>query len=660
MKVHLDFETRSTVNLKKQGMHRYAEDPSTEVLCLAYAFDDGPVQLWHRGHPGIEESDPPEELLSLVGDRRTVLEAHNAGFERCIWANWGQLAGWPQIADHQWRCTAAKAASHNLPRSLEGVSYALDLAVKKDDDGHRLMLKLSKPRKATINDKSPWHEKPDELTSLWAYCRNDVEVERLLSHRLKDLPLTELEVFRADMRINQYGIACDLVMVTKALSIIREVVQDLNNELCLVTNGHVRSAAQREKMLTWLRANGVRIADTQGTTIDLAIEMILGGGIKTASPEALRVLEICRSVNRTSTAKYESMRLHSCKDGRIRGTMLYHGAGTGRWAGRGVQPHNFPRGKIKDMEDACKDLLAGDRKWLAALYGDTMEFLSWTLRGALVAGPGKDLLVADYSAIEARVTFWHAMDEVGMEVFRRGEDIYKFTAADVYNIRYDQVNKDQRQMGKQAVLGLGFGMGPDKFKATCTKYGIEITDKFAELVVGSYRKKYFLVWNFWYNCERAAILAVENIGKIYKINRVTYGYANGFLFCRLPSGRKLAYYNPKMEMRPAPWGEMKSTLTFMGTDALTKKWVRQHTYGGKLVENIVQATARDIMAEAILRTEDTGKYPIILSVHDELIAEVNEEQGSIEEFERILTASPTWAGSLPIAAEGWRGKRYKK
>ncbi len=660
MKVHLDFETRSTVNLKKQGMHRYAEDPSTEVLCLAYAFDDGPVQLWHRGHPGIEESDSPEELLSLVGDRHTVLEAHNAGFERCIWANWGQRTGWPQIADHQWRCTAAKAASHNLPRSLEGVSYALDLAVKKDDDGHRLMLKLSKPRKATINDKSLWHEKPTELASLWTYCKNDVEVERLLSYRLKDLPLTELEIFRADMRINSHGIACDLVMVTKALSIIREVVQDLNNELCLVTNGHVRSAAQREKMLTWLQTNGVKIADTQGTTIDLAIEMILGGGIKTASPEALRVLEICRSVNRTSTAKYEAMRLHSCKDGRIRGTMLYHGAGTGRWAGRGVQPHNFPCGNIKDMEDACKDVLIGDRKWLAALYGDTMEFLSWTLRGALVSGLGKDLLVADYSAIEARVTLWHAMDEAGLDVFRRGEDIYKFTAADVYNVLYEKVTKIQRQMGKQAVLGLGFGMGNQKFKTTCAKYGIEISDEFAELVVKSYRSKYHRVQKFWYDCQDAAILAVQNPGKRYRVNRIAYGCQDNFLFCQLPSGRKLAYYDPRVEMRKAPWGQMIESLTFMGTDSLTKKWVRQTTYGGKLVENIVQATARDIMAEAILRTENTGEYPIILSVHDELIAEVNEEQGSIKEFESILTASPTWAGSLPIAAEGWRGKRYKK
>jgi len=660
MKVHLDFEGRSTIDLKKQGMHRYAEDPSTEVLCLAYAFDDGPVQLWHRGHPGIEQSDPPEELLSVVGDRRTVLEAHNAAFERCIWANWGQRMGWPPIADYQWRCTAAKAASHNLPRSLEGVSNALDLAIKKDLDGHRLMLKLSKPRKATLGSDAPWHEKPEELRRLWAYCIDDVRVERLLSQRLKDLPFTELEVFRADMQINSRGIACDRAMVAKALNIIGEVVQDLNNELGLITNGQVRSAGQREKLMIWLNKQGVKIPDTQGTTVDLMIDMILSGGMP-ASPEALRVLEICRSANRTSTKKYEAMRLHSCVDGRIRGTLLYCGAGaTGRWAGRGIQPHNYPRGSIKNMEIACDDVLVGDRKWLAALYGDPMEFLSWTLRGALIAGPGKDLLAADYSAIEARVTLWHAMDEAGLDVFRRGEDIYKFTAADVYNVRYAEVNKDQRQMGKQSVLGLGFGMGKDKFKVTCAKYGIHITDEFAELVVRSYRNKYHKVVSFWYDCERAAILAVENPGKIYWVNRIAYGCQDGFLFCQLPSGRKLAYYDPKIEMKAAPWGEMKPTLTFMGTDAFTKKWARQHTYGGKLVENIVQATARDIMAAAILRAEDTDEYPIILSVHDELIAEVDEGQGSVEEFEQLLTVNPAWADGLPIGAEGWRGKRYKK
>ncbi len=659
LRVHIDFETRSTVNLKKQGMYRYAEDLSTEVLCLAYAIDDGPVQLWHRGHPAVDESDPPDYLLSAVSDRKTIVEAHNAGFERCIWMNWGKRVGWPQIADHQWRCTAAKAAAYNLPRALASVSHALDLTQKKDDEGHRLMLKLSKPRKVTISDKSPWHEKPEELERVWKYCMTDVEVERLLSHRLQDLPFTELEVFRADMQINQRGIACDQALIAKALTIIDRCVLELNGELTLITNGHVHSAAQREKLLQWLRDEGVNIWDTQGATIDWALERFEKGEIL-LTPPAIKVLQICRSVNRTSTAKYESMRIHSCKDGRIRGTMLYHGASTGRWAGKGIQPHNYPVGKIDNMEAACNEVLTGDKVWLEVLYGDVMQFLSWTLRGALIAGPGKDLMAADYSAIEARVTLWHAMDEAGLDVFRRGEDIYKFTAASVYNVRYEDVNKAQRQMGKQAVLGLGFQMGPPKFMETCAKYGIDITEEFAQQVVQSYREKYHLVKSFWYDCESAAILAVQNLGKMYTVNRIAYGCQDGFLFCRLPSGRKLAYYDPKIQMKETPWGELKPSLTFMGTDSLTKKWVRQHTYGGKLVENLVQATARDLMAEAILRAEDTKIYPIILSVHDELIAEVNEGEGSVEEFESILTVNPSWADGLPIGAEGWRGKRYKK
>ena len=434
----------------------------------------------------------------------------------------------------------------------------------------------------------------------------------------------------------------------------------MNGELALITKKYVTSASQRAKLLEWLKAHGVQIADTQGTTIDLAIEMILLGGMRGATTEALRVLEICRSVNRTSTAKYESMRLYSCADGRIRGTTLYHGAGTGRWTGKGIQPHNYPRGSIKDMEEACKDVLIGDRKWLAALYGDPMEFLSWTLRGALVSGLGKDLLVADYSAIEARVLFWHAMDEIGLDVFRRGEDIYKFTAADVYNVLYTEVTKTQRQMGKQSVLGLGFGMGWKKFRETCLKYGIEITEDFARTVVDAYRAKYHKVKQFWYDCQDAAILAVQNPSKKYRVNRISYGYQNNFLFCQLPSGRKLAYYDPKVKMRESPWGQMIESLTFMGTDSFNKKWVRQHTYGGKLVENIIQATARDVMAEAILRAEDDGGYPVILSVHDELIAEVDEGQSSVQGFEELLTVSLTWADGLPIGAEGWRGKRYRK
>ncbi|MEE9366989.1 MAG: DNA polymerase [Dehalococcoidales bacterium] len=660
MRVHLDFETRSVIDLKKQGMHRYAEDPSTEVLCLAYAFDDGPVQLWHRGHPDVTISNPPDDLLSFVGDRRTVLEAHNANFERCIWANSGQRMGWPLIADHQWRCTAAKAASHNLPRKLEHVSHALNLAVKKDIEGHRLMLKLSKPRKPTKHNDALWHEKPEELARVWEYCKDDVVVERLLSYRLDDLPFTELEVFRADMQINQRGIACDRAMIAQALTIIDETVKQLNHELLILTTGRVQAASQREKLLLWLNWKGVKIYDMQGTTIDLAIDMILSGGMP-VPPEALRALEIYRAVNRTSTAKYETMRLYCCRDGRIRGTLLYHGAGqTGRWSGRGVQTHNFPRGKIKDMDSACDDVLTGDKTWLETLYGDPMEFLSWTLRGALIAGEGKDLIVADYRAIEARVTFWHANDQIGLDVFRRGEDIYKFTAAEIYKVLYDAITEDQRQMGKQAVLGLGFGMGWVKFKETCASYGIEITDEFAQMVVKAFRKKYHKVVSFWYDCERAAILAVENPGKAYRVNRIMYGCKDGFLFCRLPSGRKLAYYDPKIQMKETPWGEMRPALTFMGTDAKTHKWVRQHTYGGKEFENIVQGTARDLLAAAILRAEDTGRYPIILSVHDEPIAEVDEGTGSVEEFESILTISPTWADGLPIGAKGWRGKRYKK
>lgn len=658
-RIHLDFETRSVVDLRKQGAFRYAEDPSTEALCLAYAIDDGPIQLWHRGHPGVGESDPPRDLFDAVVDRHSVLEAHNANFERLIWMHWGRRKGWPEVNDDQWRCTAAKAAMHNLPRALEGVSQALDLAVKKDDEGHRLMLKISKPRKPTKHNKSVWHEKPEELARLWEYCINDVEVERLLSRRLKDLPPTELEVFRADMRINSRGIACDRAMVAKALKIIDECVSDMSRELFAVTDFQVESAAQREQLLAWLRAQGVTIGDTQGSTVDWAIERVLDGRMP-VSPQALRALEICREVNRTSTAKYESMRKHSCRDGRIRGTLLYHGAGTGRWAGRGVQPHNYPRGSIKDMAAACEDVLSGDRAWLEALYGDPMEFLSWTLRGALVAGPGKDLMVADYSAVEARVTLWHAADEAGLDVFRRGEDIYKFTASSIYAVDYADVSKNQRQMGKQAVLGLGFGMGWNKFMVTCAKYGIEITDEFAQTVVYSYRRKYDKVKSFWYACEEAAILAVENPGKAYRVNRVMYGAQDGFLFCRLPSGRRLAYYDPQVRMKETPWGEMKRALTFMGTDPFTKKWVRQDTYGGKLVENIVQATARDLMAEAILRAESDGCYPIILTVHDELIAEVDEGAGSVEEFEQLIAKPPDWADGLPIAAEGWRGKRYKK
>lgn len=665
MVVYVDFETRSVLDLKKVGMWRYAEDPSTEVVCMAYAIDDGPVRLWHRGYDspeseGIVESPPPEDLFSAITDRRTTFEAHNVNFERCMWLHWASARGWPRVLDGQWECSAAKAAMHNLPRALEDVSLALNLAIKKNMEGHRVMLKLTRPRKPSKTNPNPWYERLEDLKKLWSYCKGDVEVERLLSKKLKPLNRKEQAIFYYDMKINERGIYCDRGMVNKAVNLIAEVCGELNREIFTITGGSVPSASQRETLRRWVNDNGIPLPDTAEHTVSLMLKTI-EEQTPGAHPEVRRVLEICRSVNRTSTAKYESMRERRSGDGRIKGTLLYCGASqTRRWAGRGIQPHNYPRGSLEDMEAACDDIMKYDADTLGLLYPDVMELLSWTLRGALTAAPGKELLVSDFSGIEARITFWYGDQQDGLDVFRRGEDIYKFTAKDIYRTTYERVKKDQRQVGKQAVLGLGFGMGGPKFIVTCAKYGIKIDREFADTVVTTYRNKYSGVKAFWYACDNAAKNAVRCKGKAYRAGKVVYIVEDDFLFCILPSGGRLAYYKPALIMKETPWGEEREAVSFMGVNGFTQKWERMDTYGGKLVENIVQGTARDLMAEAIVRIERTEEYPIILSVHDELIAEVLEGEGDKEEYERLMAETPDWAEGLPVAVEGWRGKRYKK
>ena len=656
----MDFETRSKVNLKQVGLYVYADNPSTEVLCLAYAFDDEPVQLWHSERPGHPALPLPTELLLALSDPANVVEAHNANFERVIYRSKLVPHGWPSIHDSAWRCSAAKAAAHNLPRSLDMASGAMGLPLKKDKEGHKLMLKMCKPRTPTKNDPAIWREKPEDFARLFDYCRRDVVVERMLSERLRDLSPLEQEVFQEDMQMNERGIAIDRPAIHKALNVISAMTDKLNAELEQITKGELTKASQRKRLLDWLIDMGVEISDTTGISTLAAIEIEKAD--PNPSPIIIRVLEICRAVNRTSTAKYRAMNYRSCStDDRLRGTLLYHGAGTGRWSGAGIQPHNFPRGTTEDlhMEKAWDSIMRTDETGLEMLYGDVMELMSSTLRGAMIAPPGHDLIVGDYSSVEARVLAWHAYDKKALKLFRNHGDPYIDLAKDIYDIAYAEVTKAQRMIGKQAELGLGFGMGWRKFKDTCKKYGIEITEEFSKEVVEIYRTKHKAIADWWVACNTAAMDAIKNPGKIFYANRVKYVVKGQFLWCALPSGRNLAYYRPKIEPRETPWKEMRPTITYMGMHALTNQWVRMSSYGGKLVENIVQATARDLMAEAILRCRGTV-YALLLSVHDELIAQVLEGQGSVKEFETIMSILPDWAKGCPVTAEGWRGKRYKK
>ena len=620
-------------------------------------WDEGVVALWHPPFPhlSIPEADCHDELIELMEwiDAGHLVEAHNSWFERGIWTNiLVPRNGWPTIGANQWRCSAAKAAAHALPRGLDDSITALRLPVKKDLEGHKLMMKVSKPRKPRKAEREAnvtgllWWESRELFDRLFAYCRQDVLAESALSGSLADLSPNETAVYLLDQSINARGFRLDRSAVHTALKLIAAETVRLNKELGVLTGGKVKKATQRAQMLAWFASEGLDLPDSQKATLD---EVALD---TTLHPKLQRAVGIVRTLGRSSTAKYQAMKNWLCPDERVHGGLLYHGAGTGRWAGAGVQPQNMPKGQVKDMEALWVDLKAGKPQ------PNLMESLAGALRGTIIASPGTTLFVADYASIEARVVMWLAGDEAALDLFRSGADIYKEMAGEIYAITPQEVDKGQRQVGKFAILGLGFQMGAAKFQATCAGFGVAIEDTFAQRVVEAYRAKFWRVRNMWDDQNAAAIKAVH-FGAPVRCGKVSWLKEGNFLFCVLPSGRRLSYPFPQVRMRETPWGEPRPALTFMGMNLYTRKWERQSTYGGSLVENQTQAVARDIMAEAMLRVEATGVYQPILTVHDEIIAE-GPLAGDVHEFEQLLTTLPTWAKGCPIGAEGWKGPRYHK
>lgn len=639
--ITLDFETKSRVDLKKCGMWRYAEDISTDVHCLCFAVSDGPVQIWKPGQPF------PKDLRYYL-DYGMVFEAHNAFFEKAIWRNvMVRKYGWPDIPDSQWSCSAAKAAAHALPRSLDQVGQALNLPVQKDRDGYKVMMKLCKPAK-----DGDFKAAPEDLAALYKYCRQDVEAERVLSKRLRDLSAKEQEIWRLDQRMNERGVMVDRDAVEAALILLDEFTRRLKKEAQIVAKGEV-DPAKREKMLFWLDMQGVDLDGYTKNDVSGALAGDLPGHVR-------RLLEIRQQLGKTSTSKYEAFLRARCSDGRIRDLLMYHGAGTGRWTGKLVQLQNLPRGNVKDIETCIWTMKQRNPELFEFLYGpDVLGAISSCIRGMLIASPGKVLYVADYAAIEARVLFWVAGEKRGLEMYRQGKDIYVDMAADIYSKNISAVIKEERELGKRAVLGCGYGMGAGRFQSSCEEYaGIKVSVALAEKAVETYRNKWQAVVRFWYEQEAAALKAVQT-GQIVQCGKIRWGIHNGFLYCRLPSGRCLAYYAPLAREEEAPWGGMKMTLSYMAVNSMTKKWERERTYGGKITENIVQAVARDLMAEGMLRCEAAG-YENLFMVHDELISEREQGSGSVKEYEELLAKLPAWAEGCPIKAEGWTGGRYRK
>lgn len=916
----LDYETRSQADLKSVGGYEYALNPSTEILCVAWRFFDGEkLQETKAWSPLV--AVPYGELIRALCDPTVNLVAHNAFFEqvitRFVLSRIVHRPALKEIPIERWICTASLAAPLALPRKLEEAARVLGLPVQKDMAGHRLMLKMSKPRKPTKNNPAGWHEMPDDIRRLIEYCKTDVDTTVALFKRCPPLIESERKLWCLDQRMNHRGMRVDRKAVKAALAMIEIENARLEQEVSEISCGLFRST-QRAEVLSFLRDSGHALHDLTKKTVDDALK----AGV--ADPAARRLLQLKQSLGKTSTKKYLAFEARTRSDGRARELLMYHGASTGRWTGLGIQVQNLPRPKIKNTTLLADVIADGDLETVRLLYGDPLGALSCALRSMIVPTECHTFYCGDYNAIEVRVLFWLARHDAGLAVYRADErDIYREMASAIYGVPLTKVTGDQRDVGKRAILGCvaegtpvltdrgwtpieqvkdddliwdgeswrkhgglsarglktviwietlnieltpdhwvltkngwhaaaeiasgvdtrlhaedqktgalqlspgslrealsavsacaayaelkknvewissiegkeffasdapnlltgkkaddpemlafwliqnlenvgtsvsitsgidvseilqktfrgmavaglnadsnpsvnfwntllhcaglinpysrwtelittdtmspeiyelslkkkttrtvqtydlincetkrfqvknaivhncGYGMGPDRFKDTCEQFGTPVSDALAKRAISAYREHHAPVPQLWKNLERAAVAAVNKPSHRFTINRATWWTDRGFLWCELPSGRRLAYFGPEVKYHDTPWGERRPVLYHWGVDPLTKKWVFDKTWGGVLTENVTQAVARDLMAASMLRLDANGYFNVI-TIHDEILTERENKLGAIKEFTRLMTETPAWADGLPVRVDSWEGKRYRK
>ncbi|MHA1286564.1 MAG: DNA polymerase [Candidatus Thorarchaeota archaeon] len=661
--VVIDFETRSELNITKTSNHVYATHPSTEVMCLAYKINGKETQLWLP-----DDHLMPESLEGIINNGCEIW-GHNVAFERAIWnAIMVPVFDWCKVSFNQWCCSAAQAAALSLPRSLDKVAKVLKLTEQKDASGHKVMMRLSKPRKPSKYDKSKWDETPEKLQKLYRYCKQDVETEYALTEKLPKLIPSEQKLWLLDQKINERGVYCDRETINTILDIIDSMYENACMELAEITGGGITTPNQRDRIKDFISfVGGLDMDSLNKEDVIAALETDL-------PPPARRVLEIRQLLGKASLAKYKAFIQRMSADDRVRNTLIYCGADrTGRWAGSGLQVHNIARGMfsgedeinfcIDKIQTKCLDILT-------MIYDTITDVISWLGRSMIMAPAGKMLYCGDYSSIENRVLFWLARETKALKALKavdadpkNNPDLYRITAGTIYNKQPLQVTNDERFIGKQANLGLGYGMGATKFKSNCEDKAaamgmyLDLPPEFYKRVTKTWRSTYSNVKKFWNDIEWAVINAILD-GKTSVVNKyIQIQMKKGLLLIQLPSGRCLVYHQPKLSEEMTSWGEMKYKISYMGNHSTSKKWVKIYSWGGKFVENIVQAVSRDLLAHAMTTIDEAG-YFITMHVHDEIVCE--ESELPFNKFLELMQSKPVWALDCPIKVEGWKGKRYRK
>ena len=636
MRLVLDLETTSTADLRKTGAHAYAEHPDTRITVLCFAIDDGPVKTWTGGPvPWIFK-----QVMSEPAGATIV--AHNYLFEFNLYHQKLVPQGWPPIPLSHWSCTMARSLVAGYPASLDLVGRALGLTNKKDHSARDLMLRFARPR--SFSPLTWWHETdPVRFQALCNYCAQDVLAERELDRRIPELSQRERLIFELDHWINQEGLGVDHRLVGELAALTRTAQDQLTRGIAALTNGQVRSLNQVAQLRDWLKAQGVETSDLRRATVSAMLaDSTLTGPPRTA-------LQARLDASRSSTAKLASIASARSQDGRLRGTFQYYGASrTGRWAGRRLQPQNLFRGSIKDVPAALDVIRAGaGPEDLEMLFEDSaLGVVASCLRSTIVARPGHRLVIADFSQIEARVLAWLAGQQDALNVFVTGKDIYTETAR--------AVGSNHRQLGKVLVLACGFGMGHARFQQTALGYGVTLDEDEAAEAVIAWRAVNHRIVNLWWESHKALLRVLRaSPGAAERSDYITLLHRPAAMLIRLPSGRHLVYRHPKIEVNDKGFDE----FTYMGS--LGGNWTRLRAWPGKIVENITQAVARDVMTEAMLQMRGAR---LIATIHDELIAEIPEDEAddTLAAMLGTMRQPVPWAPGLPVDAAGFIVRRYQK
>jgi len=646
MKLHIDIETFSSEDIRNVGAYKYFESPDFEILMVAYAFDDGPVQIVDLAAGEVL----PEFFIYSLTDPLVEKYAHNANFERNAFKAYGY-----ETDISEWRCTAIKSLYCGLPQSLDMVSKALKLEEKgKLSTGKALIRYFSvpcKPSKANgmrsrnfyFHDSVKWEE-------FKRYCIADVEAEREICSRLAyfEIPDIEQKAYTLDQQINDRGVRIDTQLASIAVATDKRFSEELTvriKELTALQNPN--SPAQLKKWLS--DATGTDITSlTKAAVNDLLSE--------TTDGAVLEVLEGRQMLSKTSIKKYLKMMDCVCADGRARGLFQFYGANrTGRWAGRLIQLQNLTRNHMSNLDEVRTVLSLNEYKKFLYLVDSVPQALSELVRTALIPSEGKTFAVSDFSAIEARVLSWLANEKWRLDVFNTHGKIYEASAAMMFGIPLESIGKgsEYRQRGKVAELALGYQGGKGAMATMDSEK--KIPEHEYQMIVDKWRRANPEIVKLWKKVNDYAIHTLENPGKRFKLDKLTFEYSQKALQIGLPSGRKLFYWDAKLV--PGKFGG--SSIAYMGMEQTKKVWGRIDTYGGKLVENIVQAISRDLLSECMLRLDQRGAK-IVMHIHDEVVVEIGGVFLTLEFIEREMGEVPSWAAGLPLNADGYVTNFYKK